>query len=176
MRLFSVDFWALWWAFGLLVLAAVINARTLMVPNRLSLPAAVGGWSIAFLVSGLQGIPSQGGGILASLVGTGIGFALLLPFYATGYLGAGCVKMQAAFGAWVGCTLSPAQTAQMVGLGTVVGALLSAALWLIMWRININRANRQDPDSHLFRLVPAQVTLSVGSISAAVALVVMAWE
>ena len=102
MGLFGVESWALWCAFVLMALAAAINARTYMVPNRLSLSAAILGWLAALLVSGLESVPSLGGGILASLVGSGVGFGLLLPFFLAGYLGAGCVKMQAAFGAWVG--------------------------------------------------------------------------
>jgi prepilin peptidase CpaA len=170
-ELFGVQSWALWCAIGLMVLAAAINARTLMVPNRLSLSAALVGLLAALLVSGFDNVPSRGGGILASLAGAGVGFGLLLPFYLAGGLGAGCVKMQAAFGAWVGCALPVSQAALLVGLGTVAGGLLTAAAVLVKtWR-----AEREGSDTPRSRVLPAQLTLSFGSIGAVVMPLVMGW-
>jgi len=171
MKLFSVELWALWFGFGLMVLAAVINARTLMVPNWLSLSAAVAGWLTALLVSCSVGVPSQGGGLLASLAATGVGFLLLLPFHAAGFLGAGCVKMQAAFGAWVGCALPPIPAALLVGLGTLVGGAFTAAGSAAKTRTADSRRAR-DLGSRLF---PAQITLSLGSICGAAVPLAAGW-
>jgi Flp pilus assembly protein protease CpaA len=126
-KLFGLEAWTLWCTFLLMTIAAVINARTLKVPNRLTLPALAVGLVVAILVSGLGNVPSRGGGIVASFSGAGVGLALLLPFWLAGWLGGGCVKMQAAFGAWIGCALSPSHAALLVTLATVVGGLLTAA-------------------------------------------------
>jgi Flp pilus assembly protein protease CpaA len=171
MNLFAVELWALWCAFGLMLVAAVVNARTLRVPNLLSMPATVAGWLTALLMSCSLGIPSEGGGIVASFVATAVALVLLIPFYATGWLGAGCVKTQMAFGAWVGCALAPIPAALLTGLGTLAGGALSAVGALVYSRASQSR-EAEDPRSHLF---PAQVTLSLGSIVGAVVPLVAGW-
>src|SRR5713101_5269881 len=106
MKVFTPELWGVWCLSGIMLMAAIINARTLKVPNRLSIPATLTGWLVAIAVSCSIGVPSNGGGIFASLVSTVLGFVLLIPFYSAGWLGAGCVKMQMAYGAWVGGALS----------------------------------------------------------------------
>src|SRR5687767_5915495 len=105
MDILDPSLWPLWCACILMLAAAIINAGTLLSPNLLSLPTIVAGWLVAVAISASNTIPSQGGGVIPSLAASAIGFFLLLPFYAKAGLGAGCVKMQAAFGAWVGCAL-----------------------------------------------------------------------
>jgi prepilin peptidase CpaA len=171
MRLFVVELWALWCGFGLMAVAAAVNVRTLMVPNRLSLPAAIAGLVAALLVSCSVGLPSVGGGILASLAAATTGLLLLLPFYVMGGLGAGCVKMQAAFGAWVGCALAPVPAVLLVGLGTLGGLLLTVVGALAQRRA----AEPEGPEDQRSRLFPAQVTLSLGTICAVAVLIVADW-
>jgi len=57
-----------------------------------------------------------------SLAGTGLGFALLFPVYAIGGMGAGDVKMQMGFGAWVGSFY-----------GLTASDSHPGALWIVFW-------------------------------------------
>src|SRR5262245_24035594 len=122
MEITDPSLWPLLWACVLLLIAAVINARTLTVPNRLSLAAALAGWLWALATSALIGIPSRGGGIIPSLAASAAGLLLLIPFYKHGWLGGGCVKMQMAFGAWVGCAIGLPQALFVTAFATVAGA------------------------------------------------------
>jgi prepilin peptidase CpaA len=171
MKLFSPEMWAIWCTAGVMVIAAIINARTLTVPNRLSLAAIVLGWSAALAINCSIGIPSNGGGIVASLISAGVGFGLLMPFYSKGWLGAGCVKMQMAFGAWVGCALGLVPAAWVTAAGTLAGMVITAVAVgiAVQWR-------RLQADAQPgFRLFPAQITLSIGSIGGAIVPVVFGW-
>ncbi len=170
MRLLEIEFWPLWCAIGLMTVAAAVNTRTLMIPNRLSLPALLVGWLAALLVGSSAGLPSQGGGLLSSLAAAAVGFSLLLPFYAAGYLGAGCLKMQAAFGAWVGCALPAARAATLVGAGTLAGGLLTAAAGAMVWALA-----RRSGEELRSRLFPAQITLSLGSVAGVVVPILAGW-
>src|SRR5438876_9011908 len=88
-----------------MIAAAVIDWWKFKVPNWLTFPIILSGWALGLAHTlewehaGFNGI---GGGILASLGGTAVGFILLYPMYAFGGMGAGDVKMQMGFGAWVG--------------------------------------------------------------------------
>jgi Flp pilus assembly protein protease CpaA len=170
MNLLNPDFWALWCAGGLMVVAAAINARTLRVPNRLSLSATVGGWVVALLVSSSIGVPSQGGGIVASLAGSAVGFILLLPFYAPGLLGGGCVKMQIAFGAWVGCALPIVPAAGLTAFATLAGVLVT--IIAPAPAILSAKVRRKQLSSPLF---PAQVTMSLGSVGGMLVPFLIGW-
>src|SRR5689334_16667426 len=126
MILISPTMWALWFACLLLLIAAVVYSRTLRVPNALVYSATLAGWALAFAISASTGIPSHGGGFLPSLAAAATGFLLLLPFDSHGWLGAGCVKMQLAFGAWVGCALGLPAAVGITAFATLVGALFTA--------------------------------------------------
>ena len=60
-------------------------------------------------------------GLMWSLAGTAVGLATLLPVYAIGGMGAGDVKMMAAIGAWVHCSI----TLYAFFVSTIVGAILA---------------------------------------------------
>jgi prepilin peptidase CpaA len=78
-----------------LVEAAVIDGRSLRVPNWLTLHFAFCGWAYAYW--------SGGASLLAwSVAGAAVGLASLLPLYAIGGMGAGDVKLMAGVGAWIG--------------------------------------------------------------------------
>jgi prepilin peptidase CpaA len=102
MALFTLEHWPLGFICLAMVVAAVIDGWKLKVPNWLTFPLIISGWLLGLLhTCGL--FPSSGvGGIEAALAGTALGFALLLPVYAIGGMGAGDVKMQMGFGSWVG--------------------------------------------------------------------------
>lgn len=83
----------------ILIVAAVIDGYKLKVPNWITLPFIVSGWIVSGVLFGWSGLAW-------SLVGTGIGLALLLPAYAIGGMGAGDVKLLAGIGAWVWGTVT----------------------------------------------------------------------
>ena len=80
---------------SILILAAFFDIRHRKIPNLLTFPAVLVGLSFHVSTGGLQGL-------FFSLKGLGIGFVLLIPFYAGGGMGAGDVKLMAAVGAFVG--------------------------------------------------------------------------
>jgi len=99
---FILNNWPLTFICAAMIVAAVIDGWKLKVPNWLTFPLILSGWGLGLLHNcGL--LESTGsGGIGASLVATILGFALLFPLYSIGGMGAGDVKMQMGFGAWVG--------------------------------------------------------------------------
>jgi prepilin peptidase CpaA len=154
-----------------MLLAAVVNLRTLRVPNRLSLLATAAGWIAALLISvGL--LPSAGGGLVPSLAAALLGGMLLLPFYARGGLGAGCVKMQMAFGAWVGCALGLSEAAALTAMATFLGGLITAVGALLV----LKRPTALPADAAGDRLFPAQATLSLGAIASLAAVLLRDWS
>lgn len=111
-----LDNWPLLFICVAMVVAAIIDGWKLKVPNWLTFPIIISGWLFG-LCHNLDWLPGTGvGGIGASLAGTALGFALLLPVYSIGGMGAGDVKMQMGFGAWI---------------GAFFGA--NEGLWIILW-------------------------------------------
>jgi prepilin peptidase CpaA len=91
--------WPIWLLSVVLVVAAVIDGWKLKVPNWITFPLAIGGWVYSGACFGWEGLGW-------SLLGTGVGLALLLPVYAIGGMGAGDVKLLAGVGAWVWGTVT----------------------------------------------------------------------
>src|SRR5690242_9280673 len=102
MAFFTLSYWPLWFVIAAMVVAAVIDGWKLKVPNWLTFPLILSGWVFGLLNDCGLGLSAGTGGILGALTGTVLGFALLLPVYAIGGMGAGDVKMQMGFGSWVG--------------------------------------------------------------------------
>jgi Flp pilus assembly protein protease CpaA len=148
-------------ACALMIVAAFINYYTLAVPNTLSLTGILTAWAVALLLD-TEFIPPTGGGVASVLVSMVLGAALLIPFYVTGWLGEGGVKMQAAFGAWLGCALPIGKAAIMTAETTIAAALLTILVGLVV-RL-IRRIRRTEPRA--LALSQAQVTLSLGSVVA----------
>src|SRR5262245_43540911 len=89
---------------AILSLAAVSQVVARRVPNVLTLPAILTGWVFAlYLDASHRALRPEHA--LASLSGTFLALLIMLPFYNARGLGAGCVKAQMAFGAWIGCAL-----------------------------------------------------------------------
>src|SRR5947208_12878162 len=96
-----------------LIEAAIIDGRTLRVPNWLTVHFLLGGWLYASW---------SGGGplLLWSIAGAAVGLLTLLPLYAIGGMGAGDVKLMAGLGAWIG----PAFTGWAFLSSAMVGGLM----------------------------------------------------
>lgn len=105
----------------LLLIAAVIDVRTMRIPNWLTFGGAALalGWSAA--VTGTD--PGWG----AALGGLGIGLLLTLPLHVFGGLGAGDVKLMAMTGAFLGPLGAAYSVLFTVMLGGVFALLFSAA-------------------------------------------------
>ena len=130
-----------------LVLLAVIDARTLRLPNRLTLPLLTSGLAWSALM--IRGIPVDAilGAILGYAVFAGLGWAFFRLRGAEG-LGLGDAKLLAAGGAWAGatalpwivlCAALPALVAALVGPGRgrplAFGPWLAAAIFAVWcWR------------------------------------------
>ena len=98
-------------------IAAIIDYRQHRIPNYLTVPAAILGLTYHTLMP-------NGMGILASLAGLGIGFALLLLPWMLGGGGMGDVKLLAALGAWLG----PLMVLTAFAASMVTAALLAMAI------------------------------------------------
>jgi prepilin peptidase CpaA len=106
-----------WLVSFVLVEAAIIDGRTLRVPNWLTFHFLIAGLCFAFLKGGTAML-------LTSLAGAGLGLCTLLPLYAIGGMGAGDVKLMAGLGAWIG----PRLVLWAFVATTFTGALMAIAM------------------------------------------------
>ena len=122
--------WPVWLLTVTLVVAAFIDGYKLKVPNWLTFPLVLLGWA--------YGIANGGwAGFCDSLLGSGVGLALLLPAYAIGGMGAGDVKLLAGVGAWVGAQT----TFYAFCVSAIVGGVIALAMVLARhgWRKHKNQ-------------------------------------
>ncbi len=115
----AVENWHIWLVSAVLVVAAVIDGWKLKVPNWLTFPFVMAGWTYSVVWFGWAGLGW-------SLTGTGVGLLLLLPAYAVGGMGAGDVKLLAGVGAWVWGTV----TFYAFCASAMVGGVLAVAMVL----------------------------------------------
>jgi prepilin peptidase CpaA len=99
---FILNHWPLGFICVAMIMAAVIDGWKFKVPNWLTLPLVLSGWCLGLLHDCGLAESTGSGGIAASMAATALGFFLLWPAYAINYMGAGDVKMQMGFGAWIG--------------------------------------------------------------------------
>ncbi len=150
--------WNQWPALvGLLVIlvATVLQSRKNRVPNALTLPAILVAWLFAAAISKQGGVEWAGGSLWGSLAGTALALIISLPCYRLG-LGAGTVKAQMAFGAWVGCAMPLLPTVCITAIATLLGAALTYAGCVVLGRLV------EAPDGALE--FPAQSTYAVGTL------------
>ena len=134
---------------ALLLLSAIIDFWKLKVPNWLTFAMILSGWIYGALIS--WGVlqtkwPDETLGYFwASLALTGVGCALLIPVYAIGGMGAGDVKMQMGYGAWIGAHYGWDVGWPLVVYGFCVAVIIGGviAACMILWRGDFrqNRAN-----------------------------------
>jgi prepilin peptidase CpaA len=147
MSIFSLDHWPLLFVSAAMIVAAVIDGWKLKVPNWLTYPLVIGGW-IFGLCHNLGWLEGSGeGGIGASLLGTLVGFLLLLPVYAIGGMGAGDVKMQMGFGAWVGAYFGVVTGLSVIwwafAVAVIIGGVIGLVMIAVRGRYRQNVANTQ---------------------------------
>jgi Flp pilus assembly protein protease CpaA len=140
MPLIQPEKWPFWVICLVMLGAAWGNDRSLAMRNVVTLPFILTGWALG-LAHSLGGQMHGGSGsLVSSLACTAIPLFLSLPFYVMGMLGAGSVKLQMGYGAWVGAFLG-----FELGVATVLEATLGAALVLLALAL-IERFQRKEED------------------------------
>ena len=111
----------------LLAAAAVADARTRRIPNRLTLAGILLGLLLAITGGGPAAFAS-------ALAGSGAAFAAFFVLYALGGMGAGDVKLVAAAGAFLGVPLRTYVLGTLVGIipGSFVFASVGAGLGSVL--------------------------------------------
>lgn len=115
---------------GLLLLAALSDLRARRIPNWVCGAIALSGLVVSVALRGAPAVGSWAAGLA-------VGFAIWIPFYLLGMLGAGDVKLFSAAAGWLGA--SGAVRAAL--LAAVVGGTLSIAfmLWTRTSRATLDR-------------------------------------
>jgi prepilin peptidase CpaA len=142
---FILNHWPLWFVCLAMIVAAGIDGWKLKVPNWLTFPLVLSGWGLGvFHDCGLlEGTGT--GGIGASMVCTALGFALLFPVYSIGGMGAGDVKMQMGFGAWIGAFYGASAGLWIVFwafvVAAIIGGVIALGMILVRGQVRTNLAN-----------------------------------
>ncbi len=132
MALFSLANWPLLFICAAMIVAAVIDGWKLKVPNWLTFPLIFSGWILG-LCHSIGWFDGTGiGGLGSALAGTALGFALLLPVYAIGGMGAGDVKMQMGFGSWVGAFFGASEGLQIILYAFCAAVIIGGVMALVM--------------------------------------------
>jgi prepilin signal peptidase PulO-like enzyme (type II secretory pathway) len=147
-----------------LVLAAVLQAFANRVPNALTIPAILAGWLFPFYAGATHRALGAGAMLQASVFASLLALIILLPWYRTRGLGAGCVKAQMAFGAWTGCALPLLPALVLTASATIAGIVFSC----LLLRMTVAEMPEEEQQNYLF---PAQITIS----AVAVAGVLVCW-
>jgi prepilin peptidase CpaA len=143
---FFLNHWPLWFVSLAMIAAAVVDGWKLKVPNWLTFPLVLSGWALGLIHTFGWLTESTGAGDLwASLAGTALGFVLLFPVYAIGGMGAGDVKMQMGFGAWVGAFYGLWAGLFVIFwafcLAVVIGGVLALGMIVVRGQFRQNLAN-----------------------------------
>lgn len=137
--------------------AAILQARIQRVPNLITLGSLV----LAWLCAGAMSITGVGpGGLPSAIAAAFLGGLLLLPFWSHGGLGAGCVKAQMSFGAWIGCAMGLSAAALTIAVSTAVAAAMALMLYVAAARLY----PPVEYDATTWQM-NAQIPLSLGSMA-----------
>jgi len=132
-----------------MIVAAVIDGWKLKVPNWLTFPVIATGLLLGLAHSFAWLPESTGkGGFWEALAGVAVGCLLLLPIYSVGGMGAGDVKMQMGFGAWI-CAFYGAKEGVSVVIwafmvGVVIGGVIAVGMMLYRRHFKQNLTNTKD--------------------------------
>ncbi len=148
MALFTLANWPLLFLSVAMIVAAVWDGWKLKVPNWLTFPLILSGWFLG-LLHNLAWLPGTGvGGIGASVAGTALGFALLLPVYAIGGMGAGDVKMQMGFGSWIGAFFGLWHGLEIVfyafAAAVIIGGIMALVMIFVRRQLRRNLQNTRE--------------------------------
>lgn len=151
---FILNHWPLTFVCAAMIVAAVIDGWKLKVPNWLTFPLVLSGWGLGLLHNFDWLAGTGGGGFGASFAGSMLGFALLFPVYSIGGMGAGDVKMQMGFGAWIGAFYgfegmsgSPGVLKIMwwsFALAVIIGGVLATIMILVRGKLRQNLLNTKE--------------------------------
>ncbi|GBD37092.1 hypothetical protein HRbin36_02222 [bacterium HR36] len=124
----ATNHWPLIVLCAFLIAGAIIDCWKLKVPNWLTFGMMLSGLALGTIDSGWAGF-------WASLVLLGFGFLLLWPVYAIGGMGAGDVKMQMGFSAWIGALYGLTEGFWIVLYGFCLAAVIGGVLGigLMIW-------------------------------------------
>lgn len=148
-------------AVTILVLAALAQIFAWRVPNILTLPALLAGWVYALYVSVSGGSPQYA--LLSSLLGAAVTLLIMLPAYIRRGLGAGCIKAQMAFAAWLGAAVPLVPALTVIASVTLVGLAVSFAL------LYLTAADVPDDEQQAYEY-PAQVATTLVALIGTLAL------
>jgi len=137
---------------ALLVVALITDMRDRRIPNILVLAGLVIGVAGHVWFSGVTGL------VLAAL-GMCVGLLCLLPFYASGGMGAGDVKLMAVCGAFLGPVHVIVAAVAALLVGGVIGAV-----WLFMQRSSTGSDDPQDDAIATSSGIPYAFAVSAGAI------------
>lgn len=156
--------WPVVFVCAAMIAAAAIDWWKFKVPNWLTFPVILSGWLLG-LVHTLGWHPDAGvGGLGDALLGTVLGFGVLIPMYAIGGMGAGDVKMTMGFGSWVGVFFGMAQGWEIILLGFCLGALAGGVIAVGM--ILLRRQFRDNLQHTRAILVDLMVSGNLSAIAA----------
>ena len=155
--MFSTSLLAICAAAVVATAAAILQTRLQRVPNTLTLGSLGLAWLAALAIT-LFGVGP--GGLPSSLAAALAGGLSLLPFYLVGSLGAGCIKAQMSFGAWIGCAMGLSAAVTTALVATLVGRVLTFGLYALV--VRLYPAVEYDVTTWTMN---AQSPLSVGSIA-----------
>lgn len=146
----------------LLLVAAVVDVRERRIPN-----VTVAVLLLAGLAFSLTTRP-VGQGLVASLLGGALGFALFIGFWPVGLIGAGDVKLFAAIGVWLGPSTTWTAAIATVLVGGVIAAIslvrsrrMSAALQRIGLAVSSRSAAVLAPTSQDVKSSPSHIPYGV---------------
>ena len=155
--------------FVYLLVAAFYELKTYRIPNLLTFAAI--GLALVFSIVASMICPERAGGIGSAFAGMLMGGLVLLPFYAKGVLGAGCVKAQAACGAWIGAGLTLSTCLKFVLISSVVAAIAATVCSVVFaikqkndQQVTLERLGEEPQPGFKLPLMHGQLPLSLGTI------------